>query len=465
MIAKKLKKGIEFGMLFFLLIFIAGCGSKTEEYRQIQVYKTEGTVSIERQGSSMEAYESMQLQSGDSIETAEDSLVQLKLDDDKYILVEAASKISLHASGNKVDSKTSIYLEKGAIVNSLENSLSEKSSYDVTTPNSTMAVRGTTFRVALSVDEKGETHASVAVYGGNVECKLVFPDGTEGEVVMAETGTEVLIFGNDEISEFVGINNVNYEELKLEVIEFLEAVLEKGEKLSITKEEIQILKESAKAVKNKEITTKSEEKEIDEEIEDKKGEETDIQQVQNIVVNNMEDVLAENEESNTVTDEITTENNENLANGEEQENSGNSEGGSSTDNGGNSGGTGGSGNGGNSGGTGGSGNGDNSQGGETSEVTERCINIIFYCNGAVYAATEQIVDSTSTFVTVSKPSLQPFATTTGWEINESADFWIEEYDEKDENYPIVFKESSTETISFKAGIDPLTISFKCDIAE
>ena len=247
------KKNI-ISVVFFIcyLLVMCGCGKQEEDYRQIQVYKIEGTAKVARQGSSMDAYENMQLQSGDIIETIAESYLQLKLDEDKYILVEPDSKISLQATGNSVDSKTSINLEKGAITNQLDNPLSKDSSYEVSTPNSTMAVRGTTFRVELTVDEKGETHAKVAVYGGKVECNLVFPDGTITEPVMVEAGTEVLIWGDDVESEYVGTGNISYGELKELVLDFLEVIIDNGEELSITKEEIGKIKEGLELLKQEE---------------------------------------------------------------------------------------------------------------------------------------------------------------------------------------------------------------------
>ena len=232
------------GLLILLVFsFVVGCGKK-EEYRQIQVYKIEGTATVERQGNNMEAYNNMQLQSGDMVETAENSSIQLKLDEDKYILVEPDSKISLQATGNSVDSKTSIYLEKGAIVNQIDNPLSEDSSYQVTTPNSTMAVRGTTFRVEITIDEKGHSYVKVAVFGGEVECNLVFPDGTIAEPVLVQKGTEVLVWGDDVQSEYVGTGNISYEEMKGITYDFLNDLIDRGEELSISKEEIEALKQA-----------------------------------------------------------------------------------------------------------------------------------------------------------------------------------------------------------------------------
>ena len=271
--------------LLFILFCVIGCGKKEEDYRQIQVYKTDGTATVARQGSSMDAYENMQLQSGDVIETIEESYLQLKLDEDKYILIEPESKISLQATGNSVDSKTSIYLEKGAIVNQLDNPLSEDSSYEVTTPNSTMAVRGTTFRVEITVDEKGESHAKVAVYDGKVECNLVFPDGNIAEPVMVEKGTEVLIWGDDVQTEYVGTGNISYEEMKIAVIDFLEAIIDRGEELSVTKEEIIEIKQAIELLENEtteeEITQDviDEEELLDEDTTEENTEDTETEEV------------------------------------------------------------------------------------------------------------------------------------------------------------------------------------------
>ena len=265
MISLKKKLLMAIVLIILGMLFLVACGKKEEDYRQIQVYKIDGTATVARQGSNMDAYENMQLQSGDIIETIKDSYLQLKLDEDKYILVEPESKISLQATGNSIDSKTSIYLEKGAIVNQLDNPLSEDSSYEVTTPNSTMAVRGTTFRVEITIDEKGESHAKVAVYGGKVECNLVFPDGTIAEPVMVEKGTEVLIWGDDVETEYVGTGNITYEEMKTVVLDFLDEIIDRGEELSISKEEIVEIKKAIESLEKEIEEEKTLENELTEE--------------------------------------------------------------------------------------------------------------------------------------------------------------------------------------------------------
>lgn len=264
---KIFNKYIAMLMLLFLTIpCMIGCGEKEEDYRQIQVYKIDGTAMVARQGSSMDAYENMQLQSGDVIETIAESYLQLKLDEDKYILIEPESKISLQATGNSVDSKTKIHLEKGAVVNQLDNPLNENSSYEITTPNSTMAVRGTTFRVEITLDENGESHTKVAVYGGKVECNLVFPDGTIAEPVLVEKGTEVLIWGDDTQTEYVGTGNVSYEEMKTMVIDFLGEIVDRGEELSVTQEELIEIKQAIELLEEETSEEEVAEEDVVEEI-------------------------------------------------------------------------------------------------------------------------------------------------------------------------------------------------------
>lgn len=216
-------------MMAFVLI--AGC-SKEDAYRQIKVYEIEGSATVTREGTGeVEPYVNMMLQNKDKAETATASYVQLQLDGDKYIMMEPSTKIELEATGDSVDSKTKITLTQGAIVNKIEKALGENSTYEVTTPNSTMAVRGTTFRVEVTVDAKGETYTTLAVCDGKVECRLIAPDGTiSDEPVFVEEGEQVKIRGTSVISEYLGDKEVfDYEEFKEKVLWFIGYVEEETE--------------------------------------------------------------------------------------------------------------------------------------------------------------------------------------------------------------------------------------------
>lgn len=240
------------------LIVVMGC-SKEEAYRQVQVYKVNGTADVERQPVGvLDAYDNMMLQNQDIVNVSEDSNMQVKLDEDKYILLEPKTRIHLEATGTSEDSKTKIYLEEGAIVCNIENSLNENSTYEVITPNSTMAVRGTTFRVALEYDEAGDSYTVTAVFEGKVESFLIYPDGSVSEEsVSIEKGTQVQIKGTEEDSMYIVANQeIPYEEFKKVTLEFLDVLIEKGEELSITEE---VVKEYIEKIEEEELIISTEE--------------------------------------------------------------------------------------------------------------------------------------------------------------------------------------------------------------
>lgn len=230
-----------------------------ESYRSIQIYELEGTATIEREKiGAINAVENLYLESGDCISVADNSSMRLKLDDDKFILVEENSVLSIVAEGTKEDSETSIELEQGAITNEIQNKLNENSSYDVTTPNSVMAVRGTIFRVEVTFDENGEVYTKVSTFEGKVGSSLILPDGTRvEEVILVEGGKEVIIHMDNEKTEYLSEpQDIDYSALPVEVLEFLREVIENGTSLEgISLEEIENLIEELEEESEEELKT------------------------------------------------------------------------------------------------------------------------------------------------------------------------------------------------------------------
>ncbi len=252
-----------------LFIFL----NKKEVYRQIQVYELNGTASVKRNNNqTLEAYNNMQLQNNDEVSVSKDGSMQLKLDNDKYALLEADTQIQLVASGNSQDSKTIIELKKGAIINNLQNKLGENSSYEVNTPNSTMAVRGTTFRMEVNYDKDGTPHTILEVMEGTVACQLKNPDGTMNEeIVMVTKGDSIQVDGTKGTANYEFINGtVNYKNLNLDALQFLNRILanEKNKNFSIDKSELEkVIKEKnaiAMAEKKNETVDTNKESEIKE---------------------------------------------------------------------------------------------------------------------------------------------------------------------------------------------------------
>ena len=240
------KYGIVMMALLFLAVIASGCGKKKEEaYRNIKVMSINGSATVERASvGTLDAYADMKLENGDRLSVDGSSSLTLSMDDDKYAMLEPGSSLTLEADGTKENSRTVIHLEAGAVMNYLSEKLSEGSSYEVTVPNSTMAVRGTVFRVAIVYDENGESYTTVQVFEGIVGCRLVFPDGTisEEEVQLAP-GKEVLIHGDTSISEYVGDkgHDIDYTMLNREALEFLLFCIDDGADLCIPREEVEEL--------------------------------------------------------------------------------------------------------------------------------------------------------------------------------------------------------------------------------
>ena len=178
--------------------------SKKDTYRVIKVYDVKGDVYVQRDGvSDLEPYANMLLESGDTVRVENGSMT-LRLDEDKYVYVEENTEFSIVAKGTSADSRTAIELKSGAITNEIQNKLSSESSYEVNTPNSTMAVRGTIFRVEVTYDEAGICYTKVSVLEGEVSTRLVYSDKTiSDDEVMVDKGYEVIIYQDGENTDYL----------------------------------------------------------------------------------------------------------------------------------------------------------------------------------------------------------------------------------------------------------------------
>ncbi len=213
--------------------------NKKDGYRLLKIFEVDGKAMVERTSiGEIEPYKNMVLESGDRIGLDEGELV-IAADEDKYIYLEEGTEIVLNASGNKKDSKTNIELVKGSVTNDIQNPLSEDSSYEINTPNSTMAVRGTVYR-AYTYKVGDVLYTKVSVFHGKVVTKLVFKDGTESEEGVAiEKGKEVIIYEDPETTDYLtDPTDINYDEIPQYVYEILRDVAKGGRELSISKEEI-----------------------------------------------------------------------------------------------------------------------------------------------------------------------------------------------------------------------------------
>ena len=192
-----------------IIIFSVGYSKGFRTIKLLEIFKT---VNFDR-GSQKDVavYDGMSLKAGDTIRTGDDeSFARLVLDDDKYVYIEENSEVNFELAGRKKTSKTTLHLNYGAIYNEINSKLTDQQSYEVKSPNSLMAVRGTKFRVSTYIGPDGVLYTRISVLEGQVQCWLIYPDGTiSDESHMAEVGTEVLIYYDEEngITDFAESND------------------------------------------------------------------------------------------------------------------------------------------------------------------------------------------------------------------------------------------------------------------
>lgn len=222
-----------------LVVVLLNVLKKEDTYRIVKVYDIKGEAIVTREGiGEMEAYNNMVLESGDVV-LLKSGTMTLKLDDDKYMYVEPNTEFRLVATGSATDSKTSIELNYGAVTSDIQNALNEDSSYEVNTPNSNMAVRGTVFRV-YTYYEDDIRYTKVSVFDGKVDSELVYADGsTSKDGVRVDNGNEVLIYDDKDNTDYVGEpKDIDYSELPEEVIITLMTIVENGTDIGITYDEL-----------------------------------------------------------------------------------------------------------------------------------------------------------------------------------------------------------------------------------
>lgn len=160
-------------------VVVAVLLSRQESYRTVAVAETNGITLVVNETSAGEnAYVGMHLYSGDDVTVQNSADLTLLLDMDKYVYAEEHTHFWLETAGSSDKGRTVIHLAEGSELNRLKNQLKEGESYQVDTPNSTMAVRGTVFRVTVYYDENGMAYTLIEVLDGAVQVDLKTVEGS-----------------------------------------------------------------------------------------------------------------------------------------------------------------------------------------------------------------------------------------------------------------------------------------------
>lgn len=153
-------------------------------HRLINVYSHEGSVTYNRNSNVSDIIDGMQLISKDIVSTEDDSLLELLVDSDKHIIAKENTSFEILAKGNEDKGNVTINLLSGEALITIDNKLPDNSSFDVTTPNASLSVRGTSFTTVYDSDNDATL---VSVTSGIVHA-------VSGESEMdIEAGNKVLI--------------------------------------------------------------------------------------------------------------------------------------------------------------------------------------------------------------------------------------------------------------------------------
>lgn len=243
---KTVKKGPLIGaiagvaVVILAVVVILLLNRKEAVYRIIKVFELDGKSTVTRQDiGDLDAYDNMVLESGDQVYVDTGSLI-LKMDEDKYVYAEEKTRFQLEAAGTSENSKTRIRLEEGILTNEIQNKLSDESSYEVNTPNSTMSVRGTIYMVDV-YEEDGIRYTKVSVFEGAVATKLIYADGSvSDQEKLVEKGKEVLIYDDNSGTDYVGEpSDIDYSALPQGVIAFLLEKANAGYDIGIPAEDLE----------------------------------------------------------------------------------------------------------------------------------------------------------------------------------------------------------------------------------
>ncbi len=148
-------------MMSMVMVLVTACGKDNtpknalgdESYRIIKLMEMSGEVNYTRDNKEQAAYLNMNFENGDSVITGVESAATITLDEDKRLVMGADTSLTMVAEGDKENSRTIITLDKGEIMNSINEKLSPESMYEIKTSNATIGVQGTIFYVKADGDE------------------------------------------------------------------------------------------------------------------------------------------------------------------------------------------------------------------------------------------------------------------------------------------------------------------------
>ncbi len=214
--------GIAGGVLFF----------QDKLFRSIVAEEVSGTVTATGDSKKGQLTKGEHLYGGDFVEVGDESGLTLCADNTKYLYADPNTSFKIEADSMDPTKNIRIVMESGSTLHEITQKLSPGDTYEVIAPNSSMAVRGTTFRVTVLMVTDEVTYTLTEVTKGEVRVNVRAAEGDEITEEAFVAGESALVRGNEEASEFVinketGTNKwiLDYNTLPTDSIERLEELI------------------------------------------------------------------------------------------------------------------------------------------------------------------------------------------------------------------------------------------------
>lgn len=201
---KKSKILVFVALAAMIICCFSGCGKKSkDEYRVIKVESITGSASVERSSKkeTVDAFEGMQLVSEDVISVGDSSELLLLMDSKKHMCASSNTKFEIKATGSDKKGSIKVNLLDGEALFTIDEKLNDDSTFEVTTPNATLSVRGTTFTVTY---DGGKNVTTVEVEEG-----VVYTEYNNGNDSIEIGGGQGYAIENDELIPIDEYNTSN----------------------------------------------------------------------------------------------------------------------------------------------------------------------------------------------------------------------------------------------------------------
>lgn len=157
--------------------------------KTMRLLKVEGTVNIEdAKGNSKPVVSNIRFQSGDALNTGEDGLASVGLDDVKIVTLNHDSRAEFSKKGKELELK----LTKGSLFLNVTEKLKADEKFEIKTSNMTCGIRGTS--AVIYYDEKDDMRETIAVTDGTVEISATNPKSGETKTAKVEAGEQLKVY-------------------------------------------------------------------------------------------------------------------------------------------------------------------------------------------------------------------------------------------------------------------------------